>query len=232
MTRRRPTIVLALCALLAAPAAASAQAPAGGAAAPAPAPAVAEASDGRHSIAARTDTLLGRTARFRGLVPSAHAGRRITVERWDAKRGRWLATATAKVASDGAYLARWRTDHIGRFRVRAVLAQAPGAQAAAASPELAVTVYKPALATWYGPGFYGRTTACGMEMTTSLVGVAHRTLPCGTNVAIHYAGHTTIVPVVDRGPFANGADWDLTYATAMTLGFTVTARIGAVRADR
>jgi rare lipoprotein A (peptidoglycan hydrolase) len=37
-----------------------------------------------------------------------------------------------------------------------------------------------------------------------------------------------VVPVIDRGPFANGADWDLTQATAQQLGITGTVRIGAM----
>jgi hypothetical protein len=228
MTRSLTTILLALCALAATPLAASAQEPAGGAAAPAPTGGVAAVSDGTHSLAARADALLGRTMRFRGSVPAANAGRRVTIERFDDKAGGWLTTATAEVAQDGTFLARWRTNHIGRFRVRAVLPHATGAQAASATPEIAVTIYKPAIATWYGPGFFGRTTACGLEMTRSLVGVAHRTLPCGTKVALHFEGRTLTVPVVDRGPFANGAHWDLTYAAAQSLGFTVTDRIGAV----
>jgi rare lipoprotein A len=227
MIRRLTTTVLALCALAAAPAAHAQDA--GGASVPAPTGGVAAVSDGTHSIAARADTLLGKVARFRGTVPAAHAGRLVAIERWDLKRGAWVITARARVRDDGAYLARWRTNTIGRFRVRAVLVSSGSAQASAATPEIAVTVYKPAIATWYGPGFYGNTTACGQEMTKSLVGVAHRTLPCGTQVAITYGGRSMVVPVVDRGPFANGADWDLTYAAAMSLGFTHTDRIGAVR---
>ena len=36
--------------------------------------------------------------------------------------------------------------------------------------------------SWYGPGFYGKRTACGLALTTTLIGVAHRSLPCGTKV--------------------------------------------------
>jgi hypothetical protein len=36
------------------------------------------------------------------------------------------------------------------------------------------------------------------------------------------------VPVIDRGPYANGADWDLTEATDKALGIPGTATIGAV----
>ena len=54
---------------------------------------------------------------------------------------------------------------------------------------------------WYGPGFYGNRTACGLKMTRTLVGVASRTLPCGTKVRFKYGGKTITVPVVDRGPY-------------------------------
>jgi rare lipoprotein A len=110
-----------------------------------------------------------------------------------------------------------------------VLASSGEAVAASATPELAVTVHRPAKATWYGPRFYGRRTACGQRMSRTLLGVAHKTLPCGTQVAVLYRGRRITVPVVDRGPFANGAHWDLTSATAEALRFEHTDRVGAVR---
>jgi rare lipoprotein A (peptidoglycan hydrolase) len=50
------------------------------------------------------------------------------------------------------------------------------------------------------------------------MGVAHRTLPCGTRVEIYYRGRSVTVPVVDRGPYTS-ASWDLTQAAAQALGF-------------
>ena len=190
-------------------------------------------SDGRITLSAKSDAVLGRTLRFRGNVPAEHAGRTIHIERFDAKKALWMAEATAVVAGDGAFLARWKTDNAGRLRLRArVESPDTKASAADASPELALTVYKPSKATWYGPGFYGRTTACGQKMSKTLVGVAHRTLPCGTKVAVMYDKRVLTVPVVDRGPYANGANWDLTYAAAQALGFLYTDVIGAVRLPR
>ncbi|HXA55530.1 MAG TPA: septal ring lytic transglycosylase RlpA family protein [Solirubrobacteraceae bacterium] len=85
---------------------------------------------------------------------------------------------------------------------------------------------KRALATWYGPGFYGHTTACGQKLTPKLVGLASRTLPCGTLVQISYRGRELTAPVLDRGPFAhNGAAWDLTSGAARALQITETVRI-------
>ena len=59
-------------------------------------------------------------------------------------------------------------------------------------------------------------------------GVAHRSLPCGTPVAVYANGRIAIFPVIDRGPYANHADWDLTEATGRALGISGTATIGAV----
>ena len=101
-------------------------------------------------------------------------------------------------------------------------------RAAPASPTLTVTVYRPAIATQYGPGFYGQRTACGQTLHRNTLGVANRTLKCGTPVSILWHGRTIVVPVIDRGPYANHADWDLTEATGRALGISGTATIGAV----
>lgn len=83
-----------------------------------------------------------------------------------------------------------------------------------------------AIATWYGPGLYGHTTACGQKLTPKLVGLASRTLPCGTLVHVSYHGHQLTAPVLDRGPFGhNGAKWDLTAGAARALEITETVRI-------
>lgn len=90
----------------------------------------------------------------------------------------------------------------------------------------APSVHTVALATWFGPGFYGQTTACGQRLTPAVIGVANRTLPCGTLVKFSYKGHAATVPVIDRGPYArNGAQWDLTTEAAHALGMTDTARL-------
>ncbi len=82
------------------------------------------------------------------------------------------------------------------------------------------------LATWFGPGFYGNKTACGQTLTPAVVGVASRTLACGTLVRVGYRGHNLTVPVLDRGPYGhNGASWDLTAGAAHALGIVDTVRI-------
>jgi hypothetical protein len=78
--------------------------------------------------------------------------------------------------------------------------------------------------SWYGPDFYGKRTACGLAMTRTLLGTAHRTLPCGTLITFRNPanGRTLTVPVVDRGPYVAGRDWDLTGGACLALGHCYT----------
>ena len=78
--------------------------------------------------------------------------------------------------------------------------------------------------SFYGPGFYGKRTACGYAYTKTIIGVAHRTLPCGTLVQFRNPanGRTITVPVIDRGPYVSGRQWDLSGATCLALGHCYT----------
>ena len=81
--------------------------------------------------------------------------------------------------------------------------------------------------SWYGPGFYGQGTACGYTLTEGLLGVAHRTLPCGTMVTFRNPrnGREITVPVVDRGPYVAGRTWDLTGGACSALDHCWTGAI-------
>jgi rare lipoprotein A len=81
-------------------------------------------------------------------------------------------------------------------------------------------------ATWYGPGLYGRHTACGQVLRPLTVGVAHRRLPCGTPVKFVYHGRVLVAPVIDRGPYTQGNAWDLTNGARLRLGFPGVGRVG------
>jgi rare lipoprotein A (peptidoglycan hydrolase) len=78
--------------------------------------------------------------------------------------------------------------------------------------------------SWYGPTFYGHRTACGVAMTRSLLGIAHRSLPCGTLITVRNPanGRSLTVPVVDRGPYVYGRQWDLTGGACLALGHCYT----------
>lgn len=83
-----------------------------------------------------------------------------------------------------------------------------------------------ALATWFGPGLFGNRTACGQILSHEIMGVANRTLPCGTLVKVSYKGKHLVLPVIDRGPYGPlGASWDLTEQAAQALKMTETEKV-------
>jgi len=190
------------------------------------------------TLAAPAGQLLGGVVDVHGTLAGSHPGDGVTVQQLDSA-GAWTAVATATVAPDGSFDVTWRPTHSGHTTLRAVPAStattvtAPRATATTSAIDVArpITVFHPVQATWYGPGFYGRRTACGRRMTTTLLGVAHRTLPCGTLVELYRGGRTITVPVVDRGPFRHGTTYDLTAAAAKVLGMTTTSTVGVVRAQ-
>jgi hypothetical protein len=75
--------------------------------------------------------------------------------------------------------------------------------------------------SWYGPGFYGNGGACGMlgpdGLQKDTIGVAHKTLPCGTVVTFRYNGRTVTTRVIDRGPYVAGRTWDMTHGLCEAL---------------
>ncbi len=66
---------------------------------------------------------------------------------------------------------------------------------------------------------YGGPLACGGVLARGQLGIASRTVPCGTLVTLAYRGRVVRVPVIDRGPYVDGRTWDLTGATASALRF-------------
>ena len=181
------------------------------------------------TVASDESAQLRNQLQFTGNAPVGAEGQPVQIERLGRQTGwTWAITAGATVGPGGSFSASWQTNHIGRFSIRVLVGAPASPQAAAASPTLTITVYRPSLATEYGPGFYGRRTGCGQVLKRGTIGVANKTLPCGMPVAIYFHGQTLVVPVIDRGPYANGADWDLTEATGRALGIQGTAMIGAV----
>jgi rare lipoprotein A len=83
-----------------------------------------------------------------------------------------------------------------------------------------LNVYRWAHASWYGPGLWGNHLGCGGILRPGRLGVAHKSLPCGTSVTLRHGGRTLRVPVIDRGPYVAGREFDLTQATARRLAFT------------
>jgi hypothetical protein len=124
-------------------------------------------------------------------------------------------------------LAHTRTGSEGRFRLRYMPLQTASEQVrlrfAGDAEDLGahqrlgrLNVYRLAEASWYGGG---GELACGGELTGATMGVANKTLPCGTEVTLRYDGRSVRVAVIDRGPYVAGREFDLTEATKQALGF-------------
>ena len=160
-----------------------------------------------------------------GAVPGSDAGDTVEIDQLGSGSA-WVPVATATAQGGGSFAATWRPSHAGQMTIRAVI-NGTQASSATAAPTLSVTVYRRSTATLYGPGFYGHRTACGQILRRRTIGVANRTLPCGTPVQIYYMGRVITAPVIDRGPYAHGANWDLTMATGRALGMLGTEVIGA-----
>ncbi len=119
---------------------------------------------------------------------------------------------SARTNGAGRFEVVWEAPQIGTYKVSAT---AKGDRVAAGSDDEGgpVNVYRSSVASWYGGG---GTTACGGSV--SGLGVAHRTLPCGTKVKMRHGNNTVTVTVIDRGPFVGGREWDLAPATKSALG--------------
>jgi len=71
-------------------------------------------------------------------------------------------------------------------------------------------------ASWYGPGFHGRTTASGETYDMEAMTAAHQSLPFGTLVHVENLDNrlATTVRINDRGPFVGGRIIDLSRRAA------------------
>jgi rare lipoprotein A (peptidoglycan hydrolase) len=191
---------------------------------PAPTPGGAGTVDPSFVLVAPGSLYLGGSLQVSGAAPDA-ANQTVVLQTRDAS-GLWQSVATTTGDAHGNFSANWHPLLSGQYELRAAISGAQASDSATASVSRQVLVYEPARASWYGPGFYGKRTACGKKLNRATTGVANRHLPCGTQIAVAYKGKSVVVSVIDRGPFAHGVQWDLTSATAKKLGVTVTSRVG------
>jgi hypothetical protein len=133
-------------------------------------------------------------------------------------RGPDGGVAGVATRANGTFALPWSPDLIGAYNVRAYGLHERRMKGSA-SVARHLTSYREAAASYYGPGLYGGGLACGGTLEPGTLGVASKTLPCGAKVKFLYRGETITVPVVDRGPYVAGRDFDLTAATRERLGF-------------
>lgn len=180
-----------------------------GASAPSPQPAVtvgARFTPARHASA----VLSTEPVRVHGKLLPGLPGRRVRLEAHTAHG--WHTLTSAHTGARGGYRLTLSPNAADGRRLRMVFGgdrRNSRAMRAAGS----ITMLHPALASWYDDG---GTTACGFHAG---LGVANRTLPCGTKVTFRYGGRSVTAVVDDRGPYAGGREWDLNQNTASALGF-------------
>ena len=78
------------------------------------------------------------------------------------------------------------------------------------------------IASWYGPGFHGKSTANGEVFDQNKITAAHRTLPMPSIVKVTNLENGMVLDKVrinDRGPFARNRIIDLSKKAAEELGF-------------
>lgn len=172
-------------------------------------------------IAAKLDrahNVGGSKLRVSGRISAAGRGKavvRLWVRASDAKE--WRIAASKKVYSGDRFKLGWEGKKPGRYMTR-VSVHNHGRKAIDHTGR--GFVFRKGHASYYGPGLYGGGLACGGRLSPSTVGVAHKTLPCGTRVSFTIGGGRVITArVIDRGPFIAGRDWDLTTALKRKLRF-------------
>jgi rare lipoprotein A len=87
------------------------------------------------------------------------------------------------------------------------------------TPQETFTLVETGVASWYGPGFHGKSTANGERYDQSDRTAAHRTLqmPSVVRVTNLDNGQSTVVRINDRGPFARNRIIDLSRTAAQEI---------------
>jgi hypothetical protein len=138
---------------------------------------------------------------------------------------RWVAVAHARSGPHGGFTLRYVTPRTGSWLAQ-VRYSAPAGVGDATHRLGVLSAFRAADASWYGGG---GGLACGGELTSYTMGVANKTLPCGTWLTIRYGDRSVRVQVIDRGPYVAGREFDLTEATKRALGFEGVGIVWATR---
>jgi hypothetical protein len=158
-----------------------------------------------------------------GTLSPRLSGRTVTLQALGA-RG-WHDIAHARTSTGGRFRLRYVPRQTGSESVRVRFA-GDGGDRPAHRRLGELNVYRVAEASWYGGG---GSLACGGSLMSSTLGVANKTLPCGTRVTLRYGDRSIRVPVIDRGPYVAGREFDLTEATKYALGFGDTGAVWSTR---
>ncbi len=171
-----------------------------------------ERADTRFKLS-RKHLNLGQRVKLHGLAkPGGRRAFKVVV------RGPEGDVVRRKTNRRGKFTRAWRPAKPGVYRLSSYAGH-NGRAKGSRGPSRRLTVYRPAFSSWFGPGFYGNRTACGQILSPGMLGVAHKTMPCGTKLKLRYKGRKAAVRVIDRGPYIGGREFDLTWATKQKLRF-------------
>jgi rare lipoprotein A len=159
------------------------------------------------------DLLSGRSLRIEGRVHPAGRHRVKLII-----RGPRTTTLTIATKPSGNFVRRWEPERIGPYELRAYDLHDRRSRSSV-SPLRRITAFHRTAASYYGPGLYGAALACGGILRPNTLGVASKSLPCGTKVSLRYRERSITVSVIDRGPYVAGREFDLTAATKARLDF-------------
>jgi len=160
--------------------------------------------------AKRLNVLAGSRATVSGRVRAAGP---LTAALQIKRHARWITLDRDRTDGGGRYLLRHRVRRTLSAPARVHLSDGSARRLGR------LNVYRTSYASWYGPGLYGNRLGCGGTLTAGRLGVAHKSLPCGAKVTLRHGGRVVRVPVIDRGPYVGGREFDLTAATAQRLHF-------------
>jgi hypothetical protein len=169
------------------------------------------------------NVLENHTSTIAGALTPGLAGRVVALQELGA-RG-WGTLASTRTGRGGRFRLRYVPHTVGSERVRVRFA-GDASDPAARRVLGRLNVYRLAGASWYGGG---GGLACGGQLTSTTMGVANKTLPCGSLVTLRYGDRTVRVRVIDRGPYVAGREFDLTEATKHALGFGDTGEVWSTR---
>ena len=165
----------------------------------------------------RRNVTLGGRVLVKGIVTPKGAGRRVRLQ-VQTRKG-WRSVAQDVSSRGGSFRLRYTPTSPGSLRARVVFL-GDSKHRASRRTIGRVDVFRKANASWYGPGLYGNKLGCGGRLTQGTLGVAHKSLPCGTPLTVRYNGRSVRVRVIDRGPYVGTREYDLTSATRSRIGFS------------
>lgn len=175
----------------------------------------------------KSRSISGSAIKIRGRVYGTGRGRahvRMSVRHAGSRK--WRVVSTGNIRTGERFTLGWRGGSAGRYMTKISVRKFGKTDVDRTGRAY---IFRRSFASYYGPGLYGGALACGGRLSPSTVGVAHKTLPCGTRVTFKVGSRLVTTRVIDRGPFIAGRDWDLTTGLKHKLGFGSTGAVYATR---